>query len=460
MEVIIGLLVLAALTAITFIVLHKNGVYDKNLYSILLAVILLHAALVLFIHYTGFNPFPGGADADGYHAQAVEIASRLHQGIFSLEGIPLLHYFPVIIGVLYAFTLPAMVIGQLFLVWLVALSVLLMYFLVLEIGGTSKGFLLPGITVLFYPSFLYFNSLLLKESLVIALSIAGLLVAIKICKKFSIIYFAVLFAIITAITHFRFYIGFALLFSFLISWFVIASMPLKKRLCLGLGLVIILGFSPQLTGIGYYGRFAVASFLNVDAITNFREVVYSPEAANNQQIQPGETSQPEIVADQNQPEIVQGGGKIITGEDLRQDTSGTGSSFKVEVAADNKFKFVINYGISFLYTVLGPFFWQLRYTKHFLFLLEVIPWYIVGAFVLWRAYCRWRQTSAKEFFRYYRYALPLVLFSLLALGAISLFINNFGIIFRIRMPATIAIICLLGLEGTLPSIRKLFARSE
>ncbi|MSU54579.1 MAG: hypothetical protein EXS48_01940 [Candidatus Staskawiczbacteria bacterium] len=427
--VIVGLLLLGSLTCFTFAALRKFNIRDKKLYAILLGVLVLHICVVLFIHYTGFDPFPGGADYNGYHRDAVEIATRFKSGNFSLENIPLLHYFPVIIGVVYTITAPAMVVGQLFLIWIVLLSVILLYLLVLEIRGDGKGFWLVGLAAIFYPSLLYFSSILLKDSLVVMLSLLGLLLSLKMAKNATPPLFVAFFVTVTALIHFRFYIGFALLFSFIVSWFLISHFEWDRRVKYGLIIIFLLGFSPQIAGLGYYGNMQLQSFLTETAITNYREVAYAPQPIY-EPVGPKENNGPKIT----EPNPFD-----------REDASGTGSSFTVDVNFDNKYKFIANYCLSFIYTLLGPFFWQLRYKKHLLFLLETIPWYFICAVIFYQAYACYKAIGPRQWLAKYKYTLPILLFCIFSVGAISLFISNFGIIARIRMPVLLSLITLLSL---------------
>ncbi|MBA7593026.1 hypothetical protein ES708_35235 [subsurface metagenome] len=107
----VGLLLIIFLTTITFLVLHKFGKRDKILFLLFLVTLFIHLIAVLFIHYAHFQPFSGGeGDYIVYQQQAQEIAQRIHRGDFSLQGLVIGHYYPVIIGYIYALTLPEMII--------------------------------------------------------------------------------------------------------------------------------------------------------------------------------------------------------------------------------------------------------------------------------------------------------------------------------------------------------------
>jgi len=412
-----GLLLVFVLMCATFIVLKSLKLFSKELKAVMLLMFFLHLAVVLCIYLTGFNPFPGGADYVGYNHDAIIIAQRVRSMNFNISDMGLLHYYPLIIGYVYAFSVPDMVVGQMFMIWIAVLCAVFLYFLALELGCSKKGAFWVCVACSLYPSFLYFGSLLLKDGLIVLLVLAGLLLAVKILKKYSGIQFLIFFAILTALMHFRFYIGFALMFSFIISWFLAANQKLFKKVLLGLGLILLIGFSPQIAGLGYYGQQAFKDFLNIGSITNYREKAYVPESY----YEPGGSGGPSL--------------------------SGNDSSFVVSVNSGNKFRFIMNYGTSYVYSFLGPFPWQLKFKKHLMFLFETIPWYFL-LIVSFYGICRKiKKTSLAEFLRENKFFLPILIFSAFAFGALSLFINNFGIIARIRMPIFISMFSLLIFTG-------------
>mgnify|MGYP001599454979 CR=1 FL=1 len=181
----VGLVFALILTLILFLLIFKILINDKKLILLLLIVFIIHLFLVIFIYYTGFRPSGGGADFEQYNQNAIEVAQRLKAGNFSLEGTYRTHYFAVLIGIIYTFTTPDMIVGQIFSAWLATLSVLLAYFLIIEIGGSKKSAFIAGLLISFYPSYMYFGSLLLKDTIVLPLALAGLLLAVQIMKRFD-----------------------------------------------------------------------------------------------------------------------------------------------------------------------------------------------------------------------------------------------------------------------------------
>ena len=133
-------------------------------------------------------------------------------------------------------------------------------------------------------------------------------------------------------------------------------------------------------------------------------------------------------------------------ENNLQKEEGVGSSFVIKAGFDNPFTFIKNYFESFVCSLLGPFPWQLRFKRHLFFLLETIPWYFFFCVALYSIYKHIMTDSFSQFLKRYKFTLPLFLFCVMALGALSLYINNYGIIVRIRMPMFIVLLYILALS--------------
>lgn len=419
----VGFLLLLFLLGLTFFVLFKFGVKDKEIFIVIFVFLIIHLAAMLFIHYVDFNPFGGGADYEGYHKSAVEIASRFSRLNFSLQGIFADHFFPVLIGILYMLTMPNMLVGQFFVLWLGLVSAFLLYFLVLEIGGNKKTALFAGIILTLYPSYLFFGSILLKDTVVIPLVLAGMIFFVKMLKEFFWIKFLIFFAILVSLIDLRFYMGYALMFSFITCWFFFSGIKLlKDRFAYGLVIILILGAAPQIVGNGYYGSKDFKQFLIPETITFYREIAYKPRAP----VSPAKSPQLE-----NPSPVEQ---KIEKNSPI-QKTGGNDSSFEVEVGLNKgPLVFFLNYTKSFIYSLIGPLPWQFKYNRQYISLIETIPWYILLALFFLKAIKFVKRQGFLEFLNHYRFAIPLLVFGLMALGALSLFINNYGIIVRIRIP--------------------------
>ena len=447
----VGLIFITFLSAVTLLCINRSKKHAKALRILFLIVFLIHIITVLFIYYVQFQPFGGGGgDFNFYHQQAQEVAESIRQGNLSLQGVSTIHFYPVIVGYLYAFTVPNMLIGQIFNAWLVAIAILFVYLIVCEIGGTKKEGFLMGLIAGVYPSLIFYGGLLLKDALIVLLCMAGLLLTLKIIKTFTWRAFSVFYILLIALTHFRFYISFALILTFIICWLVFSNFQIKKRIICGLIMIFLFGFLPQIySGYGYFGEKVLKQYLNIQTISYYRDAGYNP---TNQptQVQPQSTAPQSIVP---QPTVPQS-----TSSQPISPSISVNVSVLVKTGLESPFTFVKNASLSFVSVLLGPFPWQMKKIVHLFILPEVIAWYFLFFFAV-KGIVNAIKKQQKEIW-------PLVIFSIGVFIILAIFISNFGIVTRIRIPALLALLCLFpfgfkGLENIkIPLLSKIFDSSH
>jgi hypothetical protein len=405
----VGFLLLSFLVSLTFLMIAKSSGHSRNLGILFLVVIFVHLIAALFIYYFHFYPFGGGEGDQFYYNQtAVELAARFHSGNFSIQGYDSMYpyyyvsqVYPVVVAVLYAVALPSVIIGQILNVWIVALSILLLYLIVIEIGGSGKAAFLVGLIACIYPSYLYFGSLLIRDAIVAFLSLLCLLLIIKLTKKISIKNILLFCLAAGLLVHFRFYVGLIMIGVFLFSWFVFFPIQAKKKIVCGALILVLFSLLPMLFGQGLFGENYFKKFLNTQAITFLRE---GTGAASS-------------VA----PNI----------------NFNSGSTVVIKTGFDNPVTFIGNSLQSFLSVALGPFPWQVRLARQLFSLPEVIAWWFLVFLII------------RGVFRYegkYRLIIPLILFALLFFAVSSVFIDNFGTYMRIRIPAFLTLFALADLN--------------
>jgi len=423
-------IMLFLLMAGTFWSLKKYNKLSKKLAVLLCISLILHVCLVLFIQNTGFKPFGGGADYEGYNIIAKIIARNFVSGNFSLKGLRYGHDFPVLIAILYILFGSDPLVGLFFITWLFVLSVLFSYFIMIELGASEKKAFLIGLFVILYPSYAYFGSVLLKDTVVIPVILLSIWLLLRMVKRFSWIDYLVFFLLVVVVSYLRFYVGYALILSFIISWFLSMKPLVKEKLWLGITLSLILsGLAPFLALQGYFGYYVFDEFLNPGKITQYREISYNPDIAKPLNNDPG-------IIGKNNP-------NALHNADLY---SGTGSSFVVKTGIENgPISFTKNSTISFVYTLFGPFAWQLRYARQLVSLIEVIPWYLYIISFIYFLIGFIRKEGFKKLLEFIRKTAPLWTFAIFALGALALFINNYGIIVRIRIPMIICLVMMMSL---------------
>jgi hypothetical protein len=397
----------------------------RKLMLLLLIGLVIHGSMITVIAVTGFRPTSGGADYEGYQAMATEIAWNVWSGNFSLDGVRGGHDFTLIIGGGYALFSPHPAVGAVLVLGLFIVALASVFLLVLELGGSPRIAFIAGLIVCLYPSYLYFGSLLLKDTLIIPLALIALLLCVKICKSFSWPKFLVFFLVLASVIHLRFYIGYAIMFAFLICWFLVAERYKKHLFWQGFLVAALLGCAPMLATFNYYDYYGAGTlwqFATPQQVTLYREVSYNPDAPNNESSMPAP-------------------GQQIPVNTVGQVPSGFGSSFVVETGlSGGPVNFVTNSLITFFYGWLGPFPWQLRYLHQYVVFLEVVPWYALLAVFFWGMVYRMRRQNLKILWREKKYTAIPILFAGLAMAALTLFINNYGIILRIRIPMVIAIV--------------------
>jgi len=443
---------LASSTIAAFYLNKKQG---KTLVYIFLSVFVLYIAIVLFLYYTNFQPFSGGdGDYQKYDYNARVIAESLKSGDFSLEdkisytNKPILdwdNYFPLVIALIYIFVMPSMLLGQLFNAWLVALCVVAVYLLVLEIGGSKKGAVFSSVVTAFYPSLAFYGSLLLKDALVFFLAMFGLLFAVKAVKNFTWRNFIILYVLLACLTHFRFYVGYVLAISFALSWFLFCKMQWRKKVVWSIFIFLLFGFLPIFAGQDIFAYRIVSSYFNQQTISMYREVAYfhEPPASALAPSTPASALAPSTPASALAPSTPASALAPQENSDTALNQKepeslpkvmNPGTSFLLKIDFATPLSFLFSYGKSFAITFLGPFFWQFKYPRHYLALLETIPWYFLLFFIGKGLFLNIRQK--------YKNFLPLLLFSFILLGILSLYVANSGALARIRIPAFIVLFCI------------------
>lgn len=432
-----GLLVVGLLTWATILAIRKfGGVNRKVIIALFLLAIITHLGASAFVHYAEFYPFGTGTkqgDQSLYHLSAIAIAEDFRQGDFSIATIQknindysLIQSYSAIVGGLYAVTVPDQFVGKAFNAWLVAISILLVFFIALEIGVSKKRAFITGLIANIYPSYLYFGSLLIREALVVSLALFSLFLIIRAVKSFSWRTFFLFSITLFTLVHFRFYIGFIALFVFVLSFLFLSNSDWKQKLRYGIIVISLLGFVPQMLGHGYYGISTIIFHAQPERVELYREYSYvvPVDRANSLMLL-------EILSDpERNIEDLRKGDE----EEIKRKTPG--STVIVGAGLDSPLSFVRNFFISFLFVSVGPFPWHLRFARHLFTLPETIPWYILLFFIIKGVWISRKQ---------WRVILPIILMSVGILATIAWLIDNFGIYTRLRMPAFFALLPLISL---------------
>ncbi|HZX50256.1 MAG TPA: hypothetical protein VFE94_03920 [Candidatus Paceibacterota bacterium] len=432
----------------------KKHPYAKRIFLFALCV---HAVAAFGIYYTEFYPF-GMGDQERYQTAAELVASDFRAGVFSLDRISshlyitsAAHWYPVVLGSVYAVSVPDRLVGMVLNAWIAALSILIVFFLALEISKSSRGAFWAGVVASLYPAHVYFGSLLLKDATVVLLALAGLLFAVKIMQRFSPRYVIAFGIALALLFHFRFYIGVALLYAFSFSWPFIRGFTWKQKVQYGTFTLLSLGLIPSFLGYGYYALDIVAHYTRIDQIELYRESAYIFE--NSPDVQVGENQGQgvegsTIVVEEevagSKPEAA--GLASVQGEEQSAPKGAGGSTVIVKVG-DGPLSFIRNYLVSLSFVSLGPFPWHFSLPQHYFAFVEVIPWWILLFFIVLGVRKRWRE---------WQVFLPLLLFALGTLVMLALLIDNFGIYMRLRMPVFLVLLAFLAVPLSRMSKNQLY----
>jgi hypothetical protein len=384
-----------------------NKIFTKSFMKtkIFLITSLVHVAAVVFFNVTHFQLFfcstAAPCDYVLYNKSAIEISEQFRLGNFLLKGITkmypdifITHIYPFLVAAIYTIFSPNIILGEIFNAFLCGLVCLLVYLVVIEIGGTEKGAFISGLIVSFYPSLILNGSLLLKDALEVCLSIAVLLMMIRLIKKFSFREFGFFCLLLIPTINLRFYLGYALMTTFIICWPVFCkNINLKKRIIYMVAIIFIFGFLPQISASnqGYWGITSVKYYLAPKTVKYYRETAYS----------------------------------------------NVGMSLNLKTDLAHPLNLVGNFSESFIYVLLGPLPWQIMHSRQLLVLFETIPWYFLLYFIVKGII---KSVKRKNFL----ISVPIV-FSVIFLIVIAVFDSYYGYIMRIRMSAFISLLCIASL---------------
>ena len=435
----VGLIFLAFLFTISTIILKKLKIGGKKLVWLLVIAFIIHLSAVLFIYYFQFYPFAGGAGGfKTAHVIATELSNNFRAGNFSFEGVPYYEigkypyrHFALIIGIIYTITGVSMLVGQFFVLWLSIMTVLLSYLIVKKIGGSDKWAFIVGLLVAVYPSQLFYSSILLKDGLVTFLSLFCLLYCLKLIDKFSWKSFAIFYIFLGFLIHLRFYTGYALLLAFLISWIFFYRLKILKKIVYAVIIIVVLGVLPEISaGLGFYGEQSFAQFFNSETMSYYQETAYSKRAVINKE------NISQSIKNNSIEEFYKANDMESVNSSKGYGSTGYDSTWKKKKFDSKKiWESLGNYSKYFIYILLGPLPWQMTQSRHYLALFETLPLIFLMILVIF-GITEGIKTLNKKM-------VPLLLFSLFSLGIITLFVNNYGIITRIRIPAIISLLCLI-----------------
>ena len=393
----------------------KNNIQWNGL-TLFLLTLMIHTIVVVLLNLGVVSVPASPSDDAAYHLHASAIADLLRSGKYTWAAIYPHHWYPLFVGGVYALLGTSILVGSLVNAVVISGASVLLYRTIL-LKGVSKSvsFVTVFIVMNFYASLVYMTSLLLKESLILALLIIIIYSATKMAKsnRFLYGYLLLFFISFILLRNLRFFVSFAAMAGFFIEWFFNSVYVIRKRIIIGIsmfiGLTVITGIF--FTGWGIGKNMGISQYVNPKFIFELRRSYYSEGTTTTKiaVVKKEEVAPIPITVNNEEipesPEIYKFSGKSIL------------SSFSI--------------------ILLGPFPWQLSLRQYMVVALDLIVWYAL--FLV--ATTALVGTS-------FRKIIPFVVMICILLGALVLGVDNLGALMRYRIPVLIvvAILSALGFE--------------
>ncbi|RYG75217.1 hypothetical protein EON80_01380 [bacterium] len=336
--------------------------------------------------FGGLYPLASGHDDGYYFSLASDLARGGDAGVLP-------SFYPRILGALFYFTGPDLIVGKMLNVVAGAFSVMTGVLLARDLaredallGGRNelasnlageRAANLAGFFLTFYPSQLWYSTQIVKDPILVFLGLWALLLGVRFLRRPSFGQGLLWLAAFCGLFVFRSYAAFAL------GVAVVLFTVRFRRKWLPF-ILVIAAIGPLAVGQGLFGWSQIQPWLDTQRLESFREVVYS------------------------------------TG----------GSAADIRLDFSNPLSFLLTYPYSFATVMFGPFPWQLRSAGQAIALVEAIAiWGLIGVWI--RGFIEiWRGRPGGE---HQGYASLLMLFSVLLLGSVALFSDNIGANTRLRL---------------------------
>lgn len=280
-------------------------------------------------------------------------------------------------GVIYYLTGRSLLVAQSFCAVVGAATAPMVYFCAQKIFQNQRVAKVAALSIAFFPSFILWSSLLMKDGLIIFLLISTMTMVLQLQKKFSLQAILVLIFSMFAIISLRFYI-FYMLAAAVAGSFVVGFSSSAQAMVRNLIVVIFIGLSLTYLGVLRNASSEIDKFGNLEAVQRSRQdLAQSAESG--------------------------------FGEDI--DVSTTGGA----IAA---------LPIGFTYLMLAPFPWQVSNFRQAITLPEVLVWWALIPLIIYGVSYTLKNRL--------REAMPILMFSLMLSLAYSLFQGNVGTAYRQR----------------------------
>lgn len=191
-------------------------------------------------------------DSLRYHEEALAIAEEMHGGFFNAPNWIDNGWFQFT-GLVYYLLGPDPLYIQLINILLGALTPLVVFRLVLEVYGVEKLARVTALLVAFFPSFIYWSCLMLKDPLSIFSVSLLVLAVVRLRRSFSAGTLAVMAFCLLMLLGVREYLFFVSVFLIVISYIPVEGRRTIPLLATMTGVVALIGVATYAAGFGVFG---------------------------------------------------------------------------------------------------------------------------------------------------------------------------------------------------------------
>lgn len=280
-------------------------------------------------------------------------------------------------GVIYFIVGKSILNAQSFCAVIGAATAPMVYFCAQNIYQNKRVAKISALSIAFFPSFIIWSSLLMKDGLIIFLLVAAMTMVLLLQKKFSLPVVLVLIFSLFGVISLRFYI-FYMLAAAVTGSFLIGLSSSVQSMVRNLIAVVVIGLSLTYLGVLNNAPGEIDKFANLEAVQRSRQDL------------------------------------------ARSAESGFGEDVDVSTAEGA----IAALPVGFTYLMLAPFPWEVSNFRQAITLPEVLLWWALIPLII---YGIWYTLKNRL-----REAIPVLIFSLMLSMAYSIFQGNVGTAYRQR----------------------------
>ena len=327
-------------------------ILQKDLWALIILTFLCHEFFVLLINYVIPSVANNVTDSVLYFNSSSEISYLMHNGTYSYGQVYSSHWYPSFLGLIFFIFTPSLFLGLNINILLISLSAVMLYKLAsVWVNDRKVVFWLVILVMNTCLGLMFHSSLLLKEVWIIFLMLGIFLISNRMFTslKFRWLNFTEILFLYLALHNLRFFVGYAVIFGFLVGWLSQSVMSWRQRFAYGVFMfVVVFGVTFSVTYLDVIKDIGGPKFQDVvrpSFIYKTRSDYFrNGSTTTNIQVIEKKESVDSLLGDS----VKESYGFSITG------------IFK-----------------SFSTVVFGPFPWQVSFKKYLIVFMDLLVWYPV-----------------------------------------------------------------------------------